>query len=176
MPSSSLLIQAIGHFSFTVSDVERAADWYSSHLGFDVVHRQRQDNAYTRQLVGIADAILDVAVLRHRASTDLVLELVEYVRPRSRGRAPIPGRAGFAHLSFLVDHIQADHRRLRDAGVRFRSPPVEITAGVNAGGFVCYFVDPDGNGLELFQPPRLVRNDQQDGDSGVSNPSSTRSG
>ena len=150
------MIQAVGHFSFTVSDVERAAAWYASHLGFDVAHRQRQDNAYTRELVGIDDAVLDVAMLRHPATPAVVLELIEYVRPRSTGKAPAPGEPGFAHLSLLVDDIRSDHRRLTAADVRFRSAPVEITAGVNAGGFVCYLVDPDGNGLELFQPPQKL--------------------
>jgi catechol 2,3-dioxygenase-like lactoylglutathione lyase family enzyme len=37
-------------------------------------------------------------------------------------------------------------------GVLFRNPPVAITEGTNAGGFACYFEDPDGITLELLQP------------------------
>ncbi|MEV1179498.1 VOC family protein, partial [Nonomuraea sp. NPDC049784] len=39
------------------------------------------------------------------------------------------------------------------AGVRFVNPPEAITAGVNRGGYACYFLDPDDITLELVQPP-----------------------
>ena len=39
------------------------------------------------------------------------------------------------------------------AGVRFVNPPEVITAGVNRGGYACYFLDPDEITLELVQPP-----------------------
>jgi catechol 2,3-dioxygenase-like lactoylglutathione lyase family enzyme len=143
-----------------VSDVAASSAWYVRELGFEEVLRQRQDNDYTRQLVGVDGAILDVAVLEllDDAGTGCVcrLELIEYVEPTTRGDALQPGDVGFSHLSFEVDDIHAEYLRLRNAA-RFRSPPVAITAGRNAGGFVCYFTDPDGNGLELFESPK--RND-----------------
>jgi hypothetical protein len=43
--------------------------------------------------------------------------------------------------------------KLVAAGVQFFSPPNLITAGVNAGGFTCYFHDPDKIVLEILQPP-----------------------
>ena len=43
--------------------------------------------------------------------------------------------------------------RIAAEGVRFRNPPVEITAGANRGGYACYFHDPDGITLELLQRP-----------------------
>ncbi|MBI4251593.1 MAG: glyoxalase, partial [Candidatus Tectomicrobia bacterium] len=33
-------------------------------------------------------------------------------------------------------------------------PPVDINDGPNKGGLVVYMEDPDGNTLELIQPPR----------------------
>jgi hypothetical protein len=42
-------------------------------------------------------------------------------------------------------------------GVRFRSEPVAIEAGINTGGFTCYFLDPDDITLEIIQAPP-VRN------------------
>jgi catechol 2,3-dioxygenase-like lactoylglutathione lyase family enzyme len=151
----------VSHFSFTVSDADGAAAWYESHLGFEILHRQRQDSDYTRRFIGVADAILEVALLRAPGPPELLLELVEYAYPRARGDPPTPGEVGFAHLSFVVDDIHEHYARLVTAGVRFRSAPVEIAAGINMGGFVCYFVDPDGNGLELFQRP-LPREDEGD--------------
>ena len=61
---------------------------------------------------------------------------------------------GVAHLAFLVDDIQERHARMAAAGVTFRNPPVRITpAGTNEGGWACYFDGPDGETLELLEPP-----------------------
>jgi hypothetical protein len=40
-----------------------------------------------------------------------------------------------------------------NAGVQFRSEPVEITSAVNRGAWGVYLSDPDGITLELRQPP-----------------------
>jgi catechol 2,3-dioxygenase-like lactoylglutathione lyase family enzyme len=148
-------MMGVGHFSFTVTDAERAARWYVEHFGFEFVHAEGQENADTRRLVGIDDAVLSVAIQRPAGSRECLLELVEYVRARATGQAPIPGEAGFSDLSLRVADIYSAHRRLREAGVCFRSEAIEITDGVNTGGFVCYLVDPDGNGLEPFETPAV---------------------
>jgi lactoylglutathione lyase len=144
------------HFSFTVSDIDRSVEWYTGVLGLELVNRQRQENAYTRQLVGMPDAVLEVARLkipdRSPGSSDHLLELVQYVVPVGE-RVPLRTNSpGVAHLAFLVDDIHDRHRRMRDAGVEFRGDPVEITAGTNQGGWVCYFSGPDGETLELLEP------------------------
>jgi len=149
------LICAVGHFSFTVASADAASDWYQAHLGCKLLHRQRQDNPYTREFIGVPDAVLEVALLKLPApdtGAAPLLELVEYVYPECAGSSPRPGMRGFFHLSFLVADIEDEYQRLTRAGATFVSAPVEITAGTNRGGWVCYFSDPDGNGLELFQP------------------------
>jgi catechol 2,3-dioxygenase-like lactoylglutathione lyase family enzyme len=149
------MIKGLAHFSLTVSRADEAGEWYVRNFGFVDVHHQRQDNSYTRQLVGIDSAILNVVYLRFpgdpRTQSYPLLELIEYVQPRPAGEVPVPGRMGFSHLSLVVDDIHAEYRRLHRVA-RFRSPPVAITCGVNEGGYVCYLFDHDGNGLELFQP------------------------
>ena len=52
------------HFSFTVSDLDKSINWYTDILGLEVVNRQRQNNEYTKKLVGFSDAVLEVARLR----------------------------------------------------------------------------------------------------------------
>ena len=103
---------------------------------------------------------LEVAILgfprTRKGENGPLLELVEYAEPLSTGVQPVPGNVGFAHLCLFVDEIHDEYRRLSEQGVVFRSQPVRITAGMNEGGYVCYFVDPDGNGLEFFQPPDVA--------------------
>jgi catechol 2,3-dioxygenase-like lactoylglutathione lyase family enzyme len=145
------------HFSFTVSDLERSVHFYCDILGLELVHRQEQANPYTRQLVGYPDAHLRVAQLRIRGAPTTrsghLIELVEYVAPRGQKVDTRTFNPGTAHLAFEVDDIQAEYQRLVVQGVRFRSEPVTIEAGINRGGYAVYFLDPDDITLELLQPP-----------------------
>jgi lactoylglutathione lyase len=151
------------HFSFTVSDIERSIDWYTRVFGLELAHRQRQDNEYTQILVGIPGAVLEVAQFAvpgvPPARSTHMLELVEYVTPRGEPSAPLAvNSVGCPHLALMVDDIHERYARMREEGVEFVNPPVEITAGANAGGFTCYFHDPDGITLEILQPsPERLR-------------------
>ncbi len=151
------MLAAIWHASFHVADLERSVAFYRDVLGMELVHEQEQANAYTRRLVGYPDAHLRVAQLALPGRPEQVsthdLELVEYVSPRGTRQDPARHHPGSGHLAFAVADIDADYRRLLAAGVRFVSPPNHITAGVNAGGAACYFLDPDDITLELVQPP-----------------------
>ncbi len=151
------------HFSFTVSDIDKAVGWYVDVLGLELVHRQRQENPYTEKLVGIPGAVLEVAQLKipgldPRYSTHL-LELIEYVSEKEPPRALPTNQVGVAHLALLVTDIHERYQRMCAQGVRFRNPPVQITEGANTGGWACYLHDPDGITLELLQfaPDRELR-------------------
>jgi catechol 2,3-dioxygenase-like lactoylglutathione lyase family enzyme len=150
-------IRGVWHFSFTVSDLDRSIAFYRDLLGFRLVHVQEQDNPYTRRLVGFPDAVLRVAQLavpgQPRGISTHDLELVEYVRPKGVRREGQICDPGAPHLAIAVADARTAHERLVGAGVRFVSSPNAITAGVNEGGYACYFHDPDDIVLELLQPP-----------------------
>ena len=157
------MIADLLHFSFTVSNIDRSVRWYTEVLGLELVHRQRQENAYTPVLVGIDDAVLEVAQLKLPGiaspfSTHM-LELIEYVVPAGGTRELPTNQVGVAHLALLVTDIFTRVDRMTAAGVEFVNPPVEITEGANAGGFACYLRDPDGITLEFlqFSPDRAAR-------------------
>jgi predicted enzyme related to lactoylglutathione lyase len=65
--------------------------------------------------------------------------------PMPDGRTPGPG--GWNRIHFVVGDIDADVRRLRDAGATFRN---DIVTG--PGGKQILLEDPSGNVVELFQP------------------------
>jgi len=147
------LFKGLSHFAFTVSDIEASVRWYEMILGLRLVARQRQDNAYTRQMVGFADAVLEVAEFElDPRNANLTLELIQYVSPPGDRPSLSTANVGVAHLSFLVADMDSEYRRLAGRGVEFVTPPVEITEGMNKGGRACYLKDPDGITLELFQP------------------------
>lgn len=144
------------HFSWTVADIERSIAFYCENFSFEVVHRQEQSNGYTETLVGIPGAHLKAALLRFRGlpapASNHVIELIEYVGPKGMKLDTTPNNIGAAHLAFLVSDVPAKYQELKDKGVRFLSPPVAITGGVNKGGYTCYLKDPDDFTLEILQP------------------------
>ena len=150
------MIVGVMHFSFTVSDIEKSIDWYTNVLGLELVGRQCQNNKYTQTLVGMPDAVLEVARFQipnaPLAPSDHMLELVQYVAPVGEVIPLKTNSPGVAHLAFLVSDIVERFKRLESLGVAFRNPPVHITEGTNRGGMVCYFHGPDGETLELLQP------------------------
>jgi hypothetical protein len=56
-------------------------------------------------------------------------------------------------MAFQVDDVWAEYERMLALGVRFRSEPIAIAAGINKSGFTCYFLDLDDITLEIIQAP-----------------------
>jgi len=123
------------HVRYMVDDVEAAIAFYSSHFGFELLTNQ-------------APAFADVK----RGNLRLLLSGPKSSagRPMPDGRQPEPG--GWNRIHLLVDDLEAEVARLRDAGLTFRN---DIVKG--PGGSQVLVDDPAGNPIELFQPPRQVR-------------------
>ena len=107
---------------------------------------------YVRQMVGIPDASLNMALLQLPGPSGLILELIEYEQPRG---APIPTQVytpGNAHVCLRVNDMQALYTRLSAEGIQFLSPPMAVTAGPNQGRKAVYLKDPDGIIVQLMDP------------------------
>ena len=124
---------------YLIDDVPAAIAFYTNHLGFTLE--------------------LDASPAFASVSRDGVRLLLSGPtssagRPMPDGTRPGPG--GWNRIHFIVDDIDAEVARLRDAGARFRS---DILAG--PGGKQILLQDPSGNVVELFQPaaPSPTRRD-----------------
>ena len=117
---------------YLVDDVERAVDFYTRMLGFEV-------------LTNFPPAFADVA----RGQLRLLLSgpLSSAGRPMPDGETPGPG--GWNRIHLIVDDIEAEVARLRAAGAPFRNDVLE-----GPGGKQVLLLDPSGNVVELFQPAR----------------------
>jgi catechol 2,3-dioxygenase-like lactoylglutathione lyase family enzyme len=115
---------------YMVDDVDEAVAFYTEHFGFTV-------------LSSAAPAFADVS----RGHLRLLLSGPKSSagRPMPDGRTPGPG--GWNRIHLIVDDIEADVQRLRDAGLPFRN---DIVTG--PGGRQILLDDPSGNPIELFQP------------------------
>jgi catechol 2,3-dioxygenase-like lactoylglutathione lyase family enzyme len=114
---------------YMVDDVETAVGFYTRFLGFEVL------NSFP--------AFADVA----RGKLRLLLSgpASSAGRPMPDGERPGPG--GWNRIHLIVDDIEAEVARLRDAGAPFRNDILE-----GPGGKQVLLQDPSGNVIELFQP------------------------
>ena len=115
---------------YMVNDVDAAVDFYTTHLGFEL-------------LTNAAPAFADV----HRGQLRLLLSGPASSAGRSMpdGRQPAPG--GWNRIHLVVDDVAAEAELLRTAGIVFRN---DVITG--PGGSQVVFDDPSGNPIELFQP------------------------
>lgn len=147
-------LRDIHHLGLTVSNIERSIAFYRDVLGLTLCRRRPfVDEDYVVRQTGYCGVVLSVASFRVSPESPQSLELVQYLTCGAPPSDTATNRPGNSHLCFTVDDLTAAYHELQQRGVRFRSEPVQITAGPNEGGLVVYFSDPDGYTLELFQPP-----------------------
>ena len=115
---------------YMVDDVDESIAFYTKYLGFEL-------------LTSASPAFADVK----RGNLRLLLAGPQSSagRPMPDGRTPGPG--GWNRIHFVVEDIDAEVARLRDAGATFRN---DIVTG--PGGKQILLEDPSGNVVELFQP------------------------
>jgi catechol 2,3-dioxygenase-like lactoylglutathione lyase family enzyme len=114
---------------YMVDDVADAVDFYTKVLDFEVLN-------------DFGPAFADVT----RGNLRLLLSgpTSSAGRPMPDGAKPGPG--GWNRIHLVVDDIDAEVARLRDAGARFRNDVIE-----GPGGRQILLQDPSGNVVELFQ-------------------------
>lgn len=126
----------LGHVHLKVRELERAAEFYTRHLGLVVTERVQ------------GYVFLSAGVAHH----DLALQEI------GAGASPSPPHAvGLYHLAFEVaDRIALAraYRRLTRSGV----PVAAVDHGIS---WALYFSDPDGNGIELYWDTRDVPGGQR---------------
>ena len=122
-------MQEMVNVRYMVNDVQQAIDFYTSHLGFELISSK-------------APAFADVK----RGSLRLLLsgETSSAGRPMPDGAKPGPG--GWNRFELVVDDIQAEVQRLKGEGATFRNDIVTGPAGSQI-----LVQDPSGNFIELFQ-------------------------
>jgi glyoxylase I family protein len=123
-------VQRFWGVRYQVSDVERAIDFYTRHLGFSL--DAKHPPAFGQVSVGALKLVLSGP----GASGS---------RPMPDGQGQQPG--GWNRAMLQVADLPAVIAALKGAGVRFRNAMEE-----GPGGRQVQIEDPDGNPIELFEP------------------------
>jgi len=127
-----IAIEGLHGVRYQSTDVQRAADFYTTHLGFKLEHQQ---------LPAFASVSLG----------DFTLLLSG---PGASGSRPMPDgqpqqAGGWNRIVLQVKDVAGEIERLKMAGVTFRN---QMESG--PGGRQVQIEDPDGNPIELFEPAR----------------------
>ena len=149
-------IARVDHVNIVVRNTQPMIEFYRDVLGMKVTKDVNIGGDWIEQVVGLKDVEARVVYLELPAGPRL--ELIEYDSPTMIDSDQLgqPQMRGLRHLAFAVNDIDAVHRRLDSAGVRFISsvqqvPDAQVTYDASARKHLVYFRDPEDNLLELCQ-------------------------
>lgn len=128
--SGGRVIFTVHGIRYQITDVQRAVDFYTKHLGFTLEHQQLPAFA----TVSLGDVKLLLSGPGASGS-----------RPMPDGALQQPG--GWNRIVLRVADLARVMDTLAKAGVRFRN---QMETG--PGGRQIQLEDPDGNPIELFEP------------------------
>jgi glyoxylase I family protein len=126
-----VIVNSVQHIAFNCRDIKRQEQVFTRHFGF---RRARVFNA------GTADEF----IMLRLGSTCL-----ELFSARESGASPGEQTVGFKHLAFEVPDLEVAIANLHTDGIE--TEPIIDCGSVVPGLRVCFFLDPEGNRIELMQ-------------------------
>jgi len=148
-------VQGVDSVAITVSDTDRAVDFYSRVLTFQKMSDVEVTGEEVEHLSGVFG--LRIRVVRMKLG-DESIELDEYLAPRGRP-IPVDSRSNdrwFQHIAIIVSDMDKAYAWLRKNKVEHASSgPQTLPAwNKNASGISAfYFKDPDGHPVEVLHFP-----------------------
>ncbi|MGB7203384.1 MAG: VOC family protein [Pyrinomonadaceae bacterium] len=148
-------VQRVETVGFTVSDMDKAIDYYSRVLPFDKISDTEVWGTEFEHLSGVFGARARIVNMK---LGDETLQLTEYLTPHGRP-IPVDTRSNdrwFQHIAIIVSDMDKAYAHLRTNKVRHASTgpqtlPAYITAAAGIKAF--YFKDFDNHVLEILSFP-----------------------
>jgi catechol 2,3-dioxygenase-like lactoylglutathione lyase family enzyme len=153
--TSSSLVDGVEAIGITVSDMDRAVDFYSRVLTFEKISDTEVTGEDYEHLEGVFG--VRMRVVRMRLGGEFI-ELTEYVAPKGRP-IPVDSRSNdrwFQHIAIIVSDMDKTYSWLRQHKVEHASSGPQRLPDWNknaAGILAFYFKDPDGHPVEVLQFP-----------------------
>ena len=152
---NAALVEGVNAIGITVSDMDRAVDFYSKVLTFEKTSDTEVTGENYEHLEGVFG--LRMRVVRMRLGDEFI-ELTEYLAPKGRP-IPVDSRSNdrwFQHIAIIVSDMDKAYARLRQNKVEHASSGPQRLPDWNknaAGISAFYFKDPDGHPVEVLQFP-----------------------
>jgi len=144
------MITTTDHFSFSVSNMEAALDFFCNTLGLEASPIEDVAEANVRKIVGFSDARLRISMVTIPGGNRI--ELIQYVSPRGTLVDSTTCNPGAAHIALQVDDIEKMYKNLSGKGIKFINPP---EWGPGPGGIgtcgISYLKGPDGITVEIME-------------------------
>ena len=148
------MIERLDHINIVVSDLEKARVFFFL-FGFQECSFSELSGEWISSIVGLEDVRARYVALSLQGSNTNI-ELIEFKSPKSARDSQLSkaNQIGLRHLAFAVDDIEAEVRRLTEAGIEFMS---SVRTYEKSGKKLVYFHGPDGILLELAEYPKVER-------------------
>jgi catechol 2,3-dioxygenase-like lactoylglutathione lyase family enzyme len=149
------LVDGVDAVGITVSDMDRAVDFYSKVLTFEKVSDVEVSGENYEHLEGVFG--LRMRVVRMKLG-DESIDLTEYLAPKGRP-IPVDSRSNdrwFQHIAIIVSDMDRAYTWLRQNKVEYASSGPQRLPDWNknaAGISAFYFKDPDEHPVEVLQFP-----------------------
>jgi catechol 2,3-dioxygenase-like lactoylglutathione lyase family enzyme len=149
------LVDGVDAIGITVSDMDRAVDFYSKVLTFEKVSDVEVNGENYEHLEGVFG--LRMRVVRMKLG-DECIELTEYLAPKGRP-IPVDSRSNdrwFQHIAIIVSDMDKTYAWLRQNKVEHASTGPQRLPDWNknaAGISAFYFKDPDEHPVEVLEFP-----------------------
>ncbi len=118
------MFTGIEHFAIASPNPKRLADWYTSHLEFEITFEYAGNYFIEAKNGGLIEIVP-----------------AEGERVETGMRAP-----GMRHIAMAVDDFDAAYQELKAQGINFEGEPYN-----NEGNRLVFFKDPDGNLIHLIK-------------------------
>jgi len=125
-------IKGIHHVAILTNEYERSKAFYTKVLGFVIVKETYREERKSYKL--------DLAI-----NGQYQVELFSF--PEYKERASFPEQKGLRHLAFSVDNIEQSVAELITKGVEVQGIRVDEITNKK----FCFFYDPNGQPLELYE-------------------------
>jgi lactoylglutathione lyase len=127
------MISAVSHIGIRVLDAARSEAFYAK-LGFEVIARFPAGAVVILKNAAGVEINLIVNAVAALDGTNVLMD------------DDLPKRAGYTHVAFAVDSIDATVRRLGELGIAISGEPERLGPGISM-----FVRDPDRNVIELRQ-------------------------
>ena len=146
------MIIGFNHSGFVVEDIDAMVEFYRDTLGLTVMREVDSVAPPEGDHTGIPGARRTL-VFVGKPDGEHALELVHFIDPPSPAGHLDRHQLGAAHICFDVTDLASLASELKSQGVRFVTDPIfhDMPDGKRRG--ICYIQDPEGNYVELIQPP-----------------------